>query len=63
MKCLTKLQKKELRVIFDGHEYYPEYLEIKFEAGHVFNVAILHELNANCRIDVPLELVEKLTTE
>ena len=54
---------KELRVIFDGHEYYPEYLEIKFEAGHVFNVAILHELNANCRIDVPLDLVEKLTTE
>ena len=26
---------KELRVIFDGHEYYPEYLEIKFEVGHV----------------------------
>lgn len=53
---------KELRVVFDGHEYYPEYLEIKFEAGHVFNVAILHELNVNCRIDVPLDLVEKLTT-
>ena len=29
----------------------------------IFNVAILHELNANCRIDVPLDLVEKLTTE
>jgi hypothetical protein len=54
---------KNLRVIFGDNEYYPEYLEIKFEAGHAFNVAILHELNANCRIDVPLDLVEKLTTE
>lgn len=54
---------KELRVVFDGHEYYPEYFEIKFEAGRVFNVAILHELNANCRMCVSLDLVEKLTTE
>ena len=54
---------KELRVIFDGHEYYPEYLEIKFNNGEVKNIAVLHELKANCRLCVPLDLVEKLTTE
>lgn len=54
---------KELRVIFDGHEYYPEYLEIKFDNGKVQNIAVLHELEANCRMCVPLDLVEKLTTE
>ena len=54
---------KELRVIFDGHEYYPEYLEIKFDNGKARNIAVLHELKANCRLCVPLELVEKLTTE
>lgn len=54
---------KELRVVFDGHEYYPEYLEIKFDNGKVRNTAVLHELKANCRLCVPLDLVEKLTTE
>ena len=54
---------KDLRVVFDGHEYYPEYLEIEFDNGQVRNIAVLHELKANCRLCVPLELVEKLTTE
>ena len=49
---------KELRVIFDDHEYYPEYLEIKFNNGEVKNIAVLHELKANCRVHVPLENVE-----
>ena len=54
---------KKLRVIFDGHEYYPEYLEIKFDNGNVRNIAVLHELQANCRMCVPLDLVEKLINE
>ena len=54
---------KDLRVVFDSHEYYPEYLEIKFDNGQARNIAVLHELEANCRICVPLDLVEKLTTE
>ena len=53
----------ELRVIFNGTEYYPEYLEIKFDNGKVRNIAVLHELKANCRMCVLLDLVEKLTTE
>lgn len=51
---------KELRVVYNNHEYYPEYLEIKFDNGKVRNIAVLHELQVNCRIDVPLDLVEKL---
>ena len=54
---------KELRVVFGGHEYYPEYLEIKFDNGQARNIAVLHELKANCRMCVQLDLVEKLTTE
>lgn len=54
---------KELRVVFDGHEYYPEYLEIKFKEGVAQNIAVVHELNANCRHHISLDLVEKLTTE
>ena len=54
---------KDLRVVFDGHEYYPEYLEIEFDNGQVRNIAVLHELKANCRLCVPLDLAEKLTTE
>lgn len=54
---------KELRVVYNNHEYYPEYLEIKFDNGKVRNIAVLHELKANCRMCVPLDLVEKLTTE
>jgi hypothetical protein len=54
---------KDLMVVYDGTEYYPEYLEIKFDEGKVRNIAILHELEANCRMCVPLDLAEKLTTE
>ena len=54
---------KDLLVEYENHKYYPEYLEIKFDNGKVRNIAVLHELEANCRIDVPLDLVEKLTTE
>lgn len=53
----------DLLVVFGEYEYYPEYLEIKFDEGKVRNIAVLHELKANCRLCVPLELVEKLTTE
>ena len=54
---------KESRVVFDGHEYYPEHLEIKFDNGKVRNIAVLHELQANCRMCVPLGSVEKLINE
>ena len=54
---------KELRVVYNNHEYYPEYLEIKFDNGKVRNIAVLHELEANCLLCVKLDLVEKLTTE
>ena len=54
---------KELRVIYDGTEYYPEYLEIKFKEGVTQNIAVVHELNANCIHHIPPDLVEKLTTE
>lgn len=54
---------KDLLVEYENHQYYPEYLEIEFDNGQVRNIAVLHELKANCRLCVPLELVEKLTTE
>lgn len=54
---------KDLLVEYENHQYYPEYLEIKFDNGNVRNIVVLHELEANCRMCVPLELVEKLTTE
>lgn len=51
---------KELRAVYNNHEYYPEYLEIKFDNGKVKNIAVLHELQSNCRMCVPLELVERV---
>jgi hypothetical protein len=54
----------ELQVCFDGKYYYPAHLEIKFdENGKVKNIAVLHDLEANCLLCVKLDLVEKLTTE
>ena len=50
----------DLLVEYEKHQYYPEYLEIKFDNGQVQNIAVLHELQANCRMCVPLEDV-KLT--
>ena len=54
---------KELRVVCEGNEYYPVYHKLKFEKGKVLNIGVVHDLKANCEIDVPLDLVEKLTTE
>lgn len=58
-----KRVKKDLRVTYDGKEYYPEYLEIKFKEGVTQNIAVVHELKANCIHHIPLDLVGKLTTE
>ena len=52
----------KLLVEYEKHQYYPEYLEIKFDNGQVRNIAVLHELKANCRMCVPLEDV-KLTKQ
>ena len=52
----------DLLVEYENHQYYPEYLEIKFDNGQVKNIAVLHELQANCRMCVPLEDV-KLTKQ
>jgi hypothetical protein len=49
---------KDLLVEYENHQYYPEYLEIKFDNGQVRNTAVIHELQANCRVCVPLESVE-----
>lgn len=57
-----KYVRKTMKVDFNGHTYYPEYLEIKFDNGQVRNIAVLHELKANCRVCVPLEDV-KLTKQ
>jgi hypothetical protein len=48
----------DLLVEYENRQYYPEYLEIKFENGQARNIAVLHELQANCRLCVPLESVE-----
>lgn len=53
----------DLLVKYENHQYYPEYLEIKFDNGQARNIAVIHELQTNCRMCVPLDLVEKLTTE
>ena len=53
---------KDLLVEYENHQYYPEYLEIKFYNGQVRNIAVLHELKANCRVCVSLEDV-KLTKQ
>lgn len=50
----------DLLVGYENHQYYPEYLEIKFDNGRVQNIAVIHELQVNCRMFVPLEDV-KLT--
>jgi hypothetical protein len=52
----------DLLVEHNNHQYYPEYLEIKFDNGQARNIAVLHELQANCRMCVPLEDV-KLTKQ
>ena len=36
--------KKDLRVIYDSAEYYPEYLEIKFDNGKTLNIAVCSRL-------------------
>jgi hypothetical protein len=52
----------DLLVEYENHQYYPEYLEIKFDNGQVRNIAVIHELRTNCRMCVPLEDV-KLTKQ
>jgi hypothetical protein len=52
----------DLLVEYENHQYYPEYLEIKFDNGQVRNISVIHELHANCRMCVPLEDV-KLTKQ
>jgi hypothetical protein len=52
----------DLLVEYENRQYYPEYLEIKFDNGQARNIAVLHELQANCRVCVPLEDV-KLTKQ
>ena len=52
----------DLLVERNNHQYYPEYLEIKFDNGQVRNIAVLHELQANCKVCVPLDDV-KLTKQ
>lgn len=52
----------DLLVEYENHQYYPEYLEIKFDNGQARNIAVIHELQANCRMCVPLEDV-KLTKQ
>ena len=63
VKHTKKNVPKDLLVEYENHQYYPEYLEIRFDNGKVRNVAVIHELQANCRMFVPLELVEKLINE
>jgi hypothetical protein len=48
----------DLLVEYENRQYYPEYLEIKFDNGQARNIAVLHEIQANCRMHVPLESVE-----
>lgn len=52
----------DLLVEYENRQYYPEYLEIKFDNSKAKNIAVLHELQANCRMCVPLEDV-KLTKQ
>jgi hypothetical protein len=53
---------KELLVNYNGHTYYPIKLTIDFVDGEPRNVAVLHELNANCVVHCLLGLVQ-LTNE
>lgn len=53
----------DLLVGYKNHHYYPEKLIIGFDNGKTVNTALVHELKANCRYEIPLDLVEKLTTE
>jgi hypothetical protein len=48
---------KELLVNYNGHTYYPIKLTIDFVDGECRNVAVLHELKANCTINCLLSLV------
>lgn len=52
----------DLKVKFDGNYYYPAHLEIKFdENGKAKNIAVLHDLEANCLLCVKLDLVKKFS--
>ena len=53
---------KELLVNYNGKTYYPVKLVIDFVDGEPRNVAVLHELNANCVVHCLLGLVQ-LTNE
>lgn len=53
---------KELLVNYNGKTYYPIKLVIDFVDGEPRNVAVLHELNANCVVHCLLGLVQ-LTNE
>ena len=49
---------EELRVMFSGVEYYPDYYELKFNSdGTVRHTAVLHDLHANSITHAPLEKV------
>lgn len=54
---------KDLQVWFNGKAYYPTHLEIKFDDGAPKNIAVLHELEANCVLCVPLEKVKLTKTK
>ena len=50
----------DLLVEYENHQYYPEKLIIGFDNGKTVNIALVHELEANCRHEIPLEDVKMI---
>lgn len=46
---------KELLVIYDNTEYYPEKYVLSFDNGEAIHTAVLHDLRANMRMCADLE--------
>ena len=51
---------RELLVSYNKIEFYPEKYLLSFEKGQAIHTAVLHGINANYVVNVPLEMVEKV---
>lgn len=51
----------ECKVTYNGVEYYPAGYKLTFDVtSKAVHIAILHDLNANCVIEVPLSSVRSV---
>ena len=60
-KDLSKPTLQDCIVVHNGIKYYPQYVQVGYdENGAVENIALLHDLKADCIAYANLEMVKKL---